>query len=352
MPYEILTMDVVMKRIRLEFVRGLEIEFIDRDRGVKQILDLAERGTRFPLVVFGPEGCGKSAWMRQASEIFREFGFDVIYINPIERRIIAEVGVEDVRKKLLEIIGEATPDPWARAVYALIMLAQTLLKAGRRRLAILVDEAFHVIGTGREAAIYVKGLLGLIEYPPRSYDVIVAVVATSEGVSRREIGRHRWGDLMPMWNMPKEGFKQLYDQLPGDKPGFEEIWRLAGGNPRILAQLYEERWNIGKLVGELIRERDIRGFMMSLSEDERKLLARAIEDPDALMCREGISLIDRLVKLNLVVDNMYERDPWFWIDAPPPEKDPELGIGKEIAWQTPLHREAVKRALSPTFSPP
>jgi len=42
---------------------------------------------------------------------------------------------------------------------------------------------------------------------------------------------------------------------------------------------------------------------------------------------------------------MYSRDPWFWVDEPPPEKDPELGIGRYVAWQTPLHREAVRRAL-------
>jgi hypothetical protein len=37
--------------------------------------------------------------------------------------------------------------------------------------------------------------------------------------------------------------------------------------------------------------------------------------------------------------------PSFWIDQPPPERDPELGIGKNVAWQTPIHREAVRRAL-------
>jgi hypothetical protein len=35
----------------------------------------------------------------------------------------------------------------------------------------------------------------------------------------------------------------------------------------------------------------------------------------------------------------------FWVDEPPLEKDPEIGVGREVAWQTPLHREAVKRAL-------
>ncbi|GAB6944937.1 hypothetical protein JCM14467A_17190 [Vulcanisaeta sp. JCM 14467] len=36
-----------------------------------------------------------------------------------------------------------------------------------------------------------------------------------------------------------------------------------------------------------------------------------------------------------------------WIDEPPPERDPELGIGRYVAWQTPLHREAVRKALEP-----
>lgn len=59
-----------MKRVRLEFVRGLEVEFTDREQGIQQVLELAGRGTRLPIVVFGPEGCGKSAWLRQSAEIF------------------------------------------------------------------------------------------------------------------------------------------------------------------------------------------------------------------------------------------------------------------------------------------
>ncbi|MGC9180926.1 MAG: ATP-binding protein, partial [Vulcanisaeta sp.] len=29
-----------------------------------------------------------------------------------------------------------------------------------------------------------------------------------------------------------------------------------------------------------------------------------------------------------------------------PQRDPELGIGRYIAWQSPMHREAVRRALA------
>jgi hypothetical protein len=56
-------------------------------------------------------------------------------------------------------------------------------------------------------------------------------------------------------------------------------------------------------------------------------------------------LTKQLVERNLIVYNIHERKQIFWVDQPPPERDPELGIGKDVAWQTPLHKEAVERAL-------
>ena len=95
---------------------------------------------------------------------------------------------------------------------------------------------FQAIGLG-EAARYVKALLGLIEYPPRSIDAVVVVVATSEGVTRREIGRHRWANHSPMCNMPRDGLRELYDQLPGEKPPLEDVRKTTGGDPHLLGQL-------------------------------------------------------------------------------------------------------------------
>jgi hypothetical protein len=55
--------------------------------------------------------------------------------------------------------------------------------------------------------------------------------------------------------------------------------------------------------------------------------------------------VEKTAELNLIIDAVTYRDPPLWIDQPPPEKDPEIGIGKYVAWQSPLHREAVRRAL-------
>jgi len=209
-------------------------------------------------------------------------------------------------------------------------------------LAVIVDDAFQYLDK-REAALIIKGMLELIEHPPEHYEKIVAIAATSEGLSREEIGRHRWSIIMPMWNMPREGFEQLYEELPGSKPSFEDVWRTTGGNPGMLSRLYLTGWDSDALVTQLIREKGLTpGFIVRW----RGWLEKIVNDPEALWSPDvPEELIRQLVERNLIVYNIYERKQVFWIDQPPPERDPELGIGKNVAWQTPLHREAVRRAL-------
>jgi hypothetical protein len=45
-----------VKRIKLEFALGVETEFVDRDRALAQLVEWAERDTRFPVVIFWPGG--------------------------------------------------------------------------------------------------------------------------------------------------------------------------------------------------------------------------------------------------------------------------------------------------------
>jgi hypothetical protein len=109
--------------------------------------------------------------------------------------------------------------------------------------------------------------------------------------------------------------------------------------------LYVNEWNVDVVIEGVVRARKLGAFVSSLSSDERRWLYEAIEDPDTLYSRERIPLLNKLVELNLVVDEIPRRDPALWVDEPPPERDQELGIGRLVAWQTPLHREAVRKAL-------
>ena len=333
-----------MRRLKLPFA-GLEVEFADRDRALQQVLEWSERGTRFPVVVFGPEGCGKTAWLRQAAEILRESGYEVFYIHPLDKLVYAEVSIPSVREAFLELAQKAfAEEAPGRIAWAVFDFVRELLKARKSKVAIVADDVFQAIGL-EKAAGYVKGLLNTIEHPLYSYENIVVLVATSEGVSRGEIGRHRWADLMPMWNMSREGFEQLYEQVPGPKPDVEEAWRITGGNPGMLAQLRMAGWRPEKVVDALAERKKLAALLPSLSSEEREWLRQAVEDPDTLLARERIPLMEKLVELNLIVDSVYKREDWLWIDQPPPEKDPDLGIGRRVAWQSPLHREAVRRAL-------
>ncbi|MEM0277902.1 ATP-binding protein [Pyrobaculum sp.] len=331
-----------MKRIRLTLASNLEVEFADRDLALKRMEEWAEKGTTLPKVVFGPEGCGKTAWLRQSAVLLRELGFHVIYVDPLYRYFEAYTDVKEVARRLAEAAAGVLGDAGAWLATLAIDLTKLLIEKMKKKVAVLADDVFQAIGLG-EAALYVKALLGLIEYPPRSIDAIVAVVAASEGVTRREIGRHNWADLLPMWNMPKEGLKQLYDQIPGDKPPLEEVWKATGGNPRILKELYEAKWDVEEVLRRLMRRKELTPDFVARW---RPWLERVVEDPEVLWSAEAPrGLIDELIARNLIVYNMYDRDPRLWAGEVPPERDPELGIGPNASWQTPLHREAVRRAL-------
>jgi hypothetical protein len=335
-----------VKRIKVVIAPGVETEFVDRDRALAQIAEWAEKSTRWPLVIFGPEGCGKTAFLRQAASGLRELGYDVFYLHPLDRVFAAEVDDPDVKTLFVDLVRKTLEDErWGRLALAVFDLTREILKKRRRKIAAIADDVFQAIGLDKAAA-YVKGLLNMIEHPVYRYENIVILVATSEGLSRAEIGRHRWADIMPMWNMPREGFKQLYEKIPGPKPSFEEVWRLTGGNPGMLSRLYSTGWNSGAVVTRLIREKRLTPDFVARW---RSWLEKAVEDPEALWSPDAPEeLIKQLVERNLILYNIYEREQIFWIDQPPPERDPELGIGKNAAWQTPIHREAVRRALRET----
>ena len=337
---------MISERVKLRFA-DLEIEFVDRVRGIQQVIEYSERGTWHPVVVYGPEGCGKTAWLKQTVRILRESGFEVIYIDPMFREFIAETNVKDVIDKLIEAVTDVIGVANLKLATLAIDLTKELLKKWKvRRVALLVDDVFQAIGLDK-TEVYVKSLLNLIEYPPADYDKIITIVATSEGLSRWRIGRHRWAEIRAMWNMSKEGFKELYElirkKVSIPTPDFEVIWKISGGNPEVLVRLYEANWDVDKVITNLIKGR---GLTLSFISKWRKWLELAVEDPDNLWSPEvPKELVNELVEKNLIVYDLYPRDKYFWIDEPPPKKDLELGIGEYVAWQTPIHRDAVRRVL-------
>ena len=337
-----------LKRVKLRFTKDVEIEFVDRDRAIDQINKIADRGTRFPLIIYGPEGCGKTALFKQAKEILEEHNYNVVYASPLAEResevLSYTPSIKDIVKEVLKIF----PKPYSEIVDASITIASRVMKRLRRpKVALLMDDIFQAVGLDN-AEKYVKILLNLIEYPPGDYENVVVFVSSSEGVTRSKIGRHNWTDMRILWNMSREGFEELYNVMPSSKPSFEEVWNLLGGNPRYLGRLYERNWSVEGTINDLIKLRGLDEQVSSFDSRMKELLSEIIEDPDVIFYNlrdeQVRKLRDMLVELNLII-RVWDRDEYSWIDVPPPEKDIELGIGRYYAWQTPLHKEAVKKVL-------
>jgi len=335
-----------VKRVKVSFADML-VEFVDRERAIEQIGEIGRRGTYFVYVVYGPEGCGKTAFLRQAMvSLEEEFGYHVVYTNPLAKKAEEVFQYTPTVKDIVKEVFSLFPEPYSKVVDVAINVAGRIIeKFSKPRVAVLMDDIFQAVGLN-QAEIYVKALLNLIEWPPKEYEKIVVLVTSSEGMTWERIGRHNWADIFVMWNMPRDGFEGLFEKLPGSKPLFEEVWRLVGGNPRYLERLFAAGWNAEKIVENLVETRKIAELVGSLSEAELEILGKALEDPDVMLkrYREAENLLRRLIEANMVL-RIRRRDPDVWIDVPPPEKDPELGIGSFYAWQTPLHREAVRRVL-------
>jgi hypothetical protein len=231
------------------------------------------------------------------------------------------------------------------ATLSVDLVKELITKWKRKRVAVLIDDVFQAIGLDK-AEVYVKSVLGLIEHPSTSYESIVAIISTSEGLTRDRIGRHRWAELRAMWNMSREGFSELYEVLKrvlSNMPSFDDVWLLTGGNPALFSRLCQVNWSVDTIVYALIEDK---GITPSFTSKWRSWLEKAVEDPDILWSPDTPrELIDELVERNLIVYNMHRRLEYRWIDTPPPERDLALGVGRYVAWQTPIHREAVKRAL-------
>ncbi len=338
----------VRRRVKLRFTGKVQVTFVDREVALRKIHDLAEKGEIInPVVVYGPKGCGKTALLRQTIYLLEDLGYDVLYVNPTSNLTEETLYCSQKISNLVQEILKLVPEPYSRLVDTVLKAAGYILKKlSKPRLAVLLDDIFQAIGLDK-AELYIKALLNLMEYPPGEYESIFVLVTSSEGLTRARIGRHRWARIMLLWNLTKEGLRKLYEQIPGQKPDLEQVWKFTGGNPWLLRDLYMFNWNYDTTLKNLIQSRNMDAFINSIRGNREILdtLRDIVNDPDTIVKeyhREEVrNLEEELVKLNLMIE-VWPRENIFWLDTPPPERDPELGIGTRYAWQTPAHREAVR----------
>jgi hypothetical protein len=95
--------------------------------------------------------------LKQATEVLKEVGYDVLYIDPLNKEFIAYSDSKDIIRKLsdtaAEVIGLAKVKLATLAIDAIKELIGVWKK--KKRVAVLVDEVFQAIGLDR-AEIHVK----------------------------------------------------------------------------------------------------------------------------------------------------------------------------------------------------
>lgn len=90
------------------------------------------------------------------------------------------------------------------------------------------------------------------------------------------------------------------------------------------------------MVNDLINYRELRQLIRSLEAHRNmlNLLREVMEDPDTLAREyyreEARRLEEELTRSNLIVE-IWPREDRYWLDTPPPERDPDLGIRTRYA---------------------
>jgi len=64
---------------------------------LRQVEELSLEAPPRPLVIFGSEGCGKTAFLRQATAMLKETSYDVPHLHPLDRAFPAEVDDAEVK---------------------------------------------------------------------------------------------------------------------------------------------------------------------------------------------------------------------------------------------------------------
>jgi len=312
------------------------IRFVDREAEIRYLLEIAVRGTVFPLAIYGPEGCGKTALLKRiAREVSEWSNFVVLYVDALEHFDIKRA-LFSSHRELVEIASSLVSIPIGESLARLLMRIVSIfaerVSLRSRSVVILIDDVYRAIGL-ENVDRYTKSLYEWVTHLHEEYGAanVAMILTTSEGVSKRELFRHRYVSVEMLWNLSRKGFEELIEQLePPPSVDVEELWTLVGGNPRALIDLARLGWDSKRWL-ETIRRR-VEYLVHDLDIERLRAL---VEDPDS-----DWSTAHMLEELNLMI---YVVRGALTQNMPSP--DPALGIGRYWAWQLPAYRTIVEKIV-------
>ncbi len=313
------------------------VNFVDRVLEIEKLFDVVRRGTVFPLVIYGSEGCGKTALLRYiVKEVSGWDNYVVVYVDALEQFDI-EKAIFSTHREVLEFVQHILSIPigstLARTVMSLISRLAKKISLIDKKVLVVIDDVYRAIGF-EDVERYTKSLYEWIGYLHEKYGVdrVAIVMTTSEGVSKRLLARHTYVSIEMLWNLSRDGFEELVEQLsPPQGIDLDVLWRLTGGNPRALIEIAKYGWDIDKWI-DIVYENRVKRTLHIVDRDK---LRRLVEDPDS-----DWKTAEELEDMGLMIE-LKQRA----VVGQTPKPDPELGIGKNWAWQIPVYKYIVKKHL-------
>ena len=332
-----------------------EPKFVNRELELKALTELGKKGSPLVEFVYGPEGCGKTRLFKEFTKKFDELMDNgvIVYVDALEEKEFEEallLSPKIVRvRSLIRTIAEGVVGPIGKLLTeeVLTILDKIAEKYSLRdkHVVIIVDDVVRAIGIDRLER-YVKWLLESIykianKYSPRS---VLIIATTSEGYSLNRVMRHRWASISLIWNLGKEGFKELSEQLnPPSNNVVEEAWKMTGGNPRALIELaIKHSWDVDSWKDYLLRKL-VEVYRIVKVENVVEEVREIVDDPDNIY-RKATKRMDKAYRI-LLDENMITYKHMRTVDGKIIRLNRELGIGEYYAWQIPVYRKVLRELI-------
>ena len=314
--------------------------FVDRDREFLKLIETVVRGSKFVQIVYGPRGCGKTELFRVLCKVLSEnentlvtyfdLGSDKLNVD-IEKRSLAR----EIWSLIRDVLSRTNVVSYA--IVEIVHAILNLVREYRIEYCVYVLDELRLDSTfdskGLIESLYNKIACSIEKNPYvtvfvlTSYHTLVLTLLPTRKCIRRFL-----------WNLDNSSTAELCKKL-NVGIDYRILYKLTGGNPREVMYIYEEglrRW-IRERTEEILANPYMRSLLSKYSSEVEKI----ISDIDILIELDPVREV--LEKLNLVI-KIPEVDD-IYLSEGNPQPDKELGIGRSYAWQIPLYRIILEKAI-------
>jgi energy-coupling factor transporter ATP-binding protein EcfA2 len=358
----------IISRMHSYVIRRGEISwsFVDREREVRSIIarkDIVESG--MITVLYGSKGCGKSTFFSVLSEAAdqADSGLDVLVVERPEEVVEGAIlhlpkSFRELGKSIAGYLRDSQISPDRAAIvststifgiaFTLASYIASRLRRGRCVLIVLnevkADSPEHLSSFKQWLETFANNIKKYNRDYSEKGGSIAVVALTSDALAAKisEVVGNKVNWVL-MWNLPRNASEKLISQIRlqhrvarelgiSSEEAREILWRLAGGNPRELEQI----WGMGILgwvkttasrLGNIIDDA-IRDLGEDLVWDN---LERILEDVDGM---GRVKIFNYLLRGNVTF--------YTNIGIPISELPREQWIGERYAYQIPAYYYILK----------